>query len=168
VLRWVALILAVAAVAGIAYGLVRLTTDDSSPAQFPTVDDGDVGAEVTAAQYLLSDHGVNDHVTGLYDDETEQAIRKFEARFPAVPDDGLLGPLTWSELVVPVQPGARGDAVKAVQTLLNDNGAALGVDGIFGPQTRDAVVAVERTNGFHVDGIVDIDVWKVLLAQSAA
>ena len=168
VLRWVALILAVAGVAGIAYGLVRLTTDDSSPAQFPTVDDGDVGAEVTAAQYLLSDHGVNDHVTGLYDDETEQAIRKFEARFPAVPDDGLLGPLTWSELVVPVQPGARGDAVKAVQTLLNDNGAALGVDGIFGPQTRDAVVAVERTNGFHVDGIVDIDVWKVLLAQSAA
>ena len=96
------------------------------------------------------------------------AIREFEARFPAVPDDGILGPLTWSELVVPLQPGARGDAVKAVQTLLNDNGAALGVDGIFGPQTRDAVVTVERTNGLHVDGIVDDDVWKLLLARSAA
>jgi peptidoglycan hydrolase-like protein with peptidoglycan-binding domain len=169
VLRWVALLLTVAAVAGLAYGLVKLTTgDDGGPVQFPTVNDGDVGAEVTAAQYLLSEQAVNNHVTGLFDAETQTAIRQFEARFPAVPDDGILGPLTWSELVVPLQPGARGDAVKAVQTLLNDNGAALGVDGIFGPQTRDAVVSVERTNGFHVDGIVDSDVWKLLLAQSAA
>jgi hypothetical protein len=169
VLRWVALLLAVAAAAGLAYGLVKLTEgDDGGPAQFPTVNDRDVGAEVTAAQYLLSEQDVNDHVTGLFDEETKEAIRQFEARFPAVPDDGILGPLTWSELVVPLQPGARGDAVKAVQTLLNDNGAALGVDGIFGPQTRDAVVSVERTNGFHVDGIVDADVWKLLLARSAA
>jgi peptidoglycan hydrolase-like protein with peptidoglycan-binding domain len=169
VLRWVALLLAVAAVAGLAYGLVKLTAgDDGGPVQFPTVNDGDVGAEVTAAQYLLSEQAVNNHVTGLFDAETKTAIRQFEARFPAVPDDGILGPLTWSELVVPLQPGARGDAVKAVQTLLNDNGAALGVDGIFGPQTRDAVVSVERTNGFHVDGIVDSDVWKLLLARSAA
>ena len=35
-------------------------------------------------------------------------------------------------------------------------------------QTRNAVVSVEQTNGFHVDGIVDVDVWKVLLARSAA
>jgi peptidoglycan hydrolase-like protein with peptidoglycan-binding domain len=168
-LRWVALVLAVAAVAGLAYGLVRLIWgDEPAPAQFPTVADGAVGAEVTAAQYLLSDHDVNDHVTGLFDGQTKEAIRQFEARFPAVPDDGILGPLTWSELVVTLQPGARGDAVKAVQTLLNDNGAALGVDGIFGPSTRDAVVNVERTNDFHVDGIVDDEVWKLLLARSAA
>jgi peptidoglycan hydrolase-like protein with peptidoglycan-binding domain len=169
VLRWVALLLIVAAVAGLAYGIVKLTEGDSAgPVQFPTVNDGDVGAEVTAAQYLLSEQDVNDHVTGLFDEETKAAIRQFEARFPAVPDDGILGPLTWSELVVPLQPGARGDAVKAVQTLLNDNGAALGVDGIFGPQTREAVLDVERTNDFHVDGIVDDDVWKLLLARSAA
>jgi peptidoglycan hydrolase-like protein with peptidoglycan-binding domain len=168
-LRWVALILAVAAVAGLAYGLVRLTQgDDAGPIQFPTVDPESVGAEVSAAQYLLSEHRVNNHVTGLFDEETKEAIRQFEARFPAVPDDGILGPLTWSELVVTLQPGARGDGVKAVQTLLNDNGAALGVDGIFGPQTRNAVISVEQTNGFHVDGIVDVDVWKVLLARSAA
>ena len=135
-MRWVVLILALAAVAGLAYGLVRLIWgDDAGPVQFPTVQDGSIGAEVTAAQYLLSEHDVNDHVTGLFDPETKEAIRQFEARFPAVPDDGILGPLTWSELVVTLQPGAQGDAVKAVQTLLRDNGAALGVDGILDPQT---------------------------------
>jgi peptidoglycan hydrolase-like protein with peptidoglycan-binding domain len=54
-----------------------------------------------------------------------------------------------------------------VQTLLNDNGAALGVDGTFGPRTVDAVLTFERRNGFHVDGIVDDDVWELLLARSA-
>jgi peptidoglycan hydrolase-like protein with peptidoglycan-binding domain len=172
-LRWVALVVAVAALAVAGYGIYRVITDEGEPppppVQFPTVDAGSIGAEVTAAQYLLREHDrTNDHVTGVFDDETEAAIRRFEATLPAVPDDGILGPLTWSELVVPIQQGMEGDAVRAVQTLLNSEGAELVVDGRFGPRTHAAVVAFEQNNGFHIDGIVDDDVWKLLVARAAA
>jgi peptidoglycan hydrolase-like protein with peptidoglycan-binding domain len=173
VLRWVALLLAVVAVAAAGYGLYRVLSDDGDPppppVQFPTVDAGSVGAEVTAAQYLLREHdGTNDHVTGVFDEETKEAIRRFEATLPAVPDDGILGPLTWSELVVPIQRGMEGDAVRAIQTLLNGEGAELVIDGRFGPRTHAAIVAFEQSNGFHVDGIVDDDVWMLLVARAAA
>jgi peptidoglycan hydrolase-like protein with peptidoglycan-binding domain len=166
-LRWVVLVLAVAAVAAAAFGVVRLLRgDDVAPAQFPTVDPGAVGAEVTAAQHLLTDHGMDVDVTGFFDDDTTAATRQFEEQAGIVAD-GILGPLTWSELVVTLQPGSDRDAVRAAQVLLNDNGAAVAVDGLFGPRTRNAVITFEQANGLHVDGIVDDDVWKHLLAQSA-
>jgi peptidoglycan hydrolase-like protein with peptidoglycan-binding domain len=173
-LRWVASVLAVVALAAAGYGIYRVIADDGEPppprpVQFPTVDAGSIGAEVTAAQYLLREHdSTSDHVTGVFDEETKEAIRRFEATLPAVPDDGILGPLTWSELVVPIQQGMEGDAVRAIQTLLNNEGAELVIDGRFGPRTHAAVVAFERDNGFHVDGIVDDDVWKLLVARAAA
>ncbi len=116
VLRWAAALLTVVAVAATGYGVYRVITNDGEPppppVQFPTVDAGSIGAEVTAAQYLLREHdGTNDHVTGVFDEETKEAIRRFEATLPAVPDDGILGPLTWSELVVPIQQSMEGDAV---------------------------------------------------------
>ena len=42
---------------------------------------------------------------------------------PTFPTTAILGPLTWSELVVTGCRAASGDAVRAAQTLLNDNGA---------------------------------------------
>jgi peptidoglycan hydrolase-like protein with peptidoglycan-binding domain/CHAT domain-containing protein len=166
-LRWVVLVLAVAAVAAAALGVVRLLRgDDVAPAQFPTVDPGAVGAEVTAAQHLLTDHGMDVDVTGFFDDDTTAATRQFEEQAGIVAD-GILGPLTWSELVVTLQPGSDRDAVRAAQVLLNDNGAAVAVDGRFGPRTRNAVITFEQANGLHVDGIVDDEVWKHLLARSA-
>jgi peptidoglycan hydrolase-like protein with peptidoglycan-binding domain len=172
-LRWGALVLAVAALAAAGYGMYRVISDDGDPPppppQFPTVAPGSIGAEVTAAQYLLRQHdATNDHVTGVFDDETETAIREFEADLDAVPDDGILGPLTWSELVVPLQQGMESDAVRAIQTLLNHEGAELVVDGRFGPRTHAAVITFEQDNDFHVDAIVDDDVWKLLLATAAA
>jgi peptidoglycan hydrolase-like protein with peptidoglycan-binding domain len=165
--RWLALVLVLAAVAAMAFGAVRLIGDDDvGPVQFPTVEPGAVGAEVTAAQYLLNNHGVDIDVTGFFDDATTEATRQFE-RQAGIVADGILGPLTWSELVVTLQPGSVGDAVRGVQTLLNDNGAALGVDGRFGPRTQNAVITFEQVNGLHVDGIVDDDVWQLLLARSA-
>jgi peptidoglycan hydrolase-like protein with peptidoglycan-binding domain len=171
VMRWVALLVGVVAVAAAAFAVVRLLSDDdgnAGPAQFPTVEPGSIGAEVTAAQYLVRQRTGIDHVTGVFDGETADAIRQFEATLPAVPDDGILGPLTWSELVMTLQQGMESDAVRAVQTLFNDEGAELVVDGRFGPRTLEAAIAFERDHGMHVDGIVDDDVWKLLLARAAA
>ena len=50
--------------------------------------------------------------------------------------------------------GDRGSGVRWVQERLNRQGAALAVDGIFGPATEAAVRRFQRENGLQVDGIV--------------
>ena len=49
--------------------------------------------------------------------------------------------------------GASGSSVKELQNLLNQNGASLDVDGVFGPNTQSAVVNYQRSNGLTVDGM---------------
>ena len=50
--------------------------------------------------------------------------------------------------------GDRGPEVIALQRRLNELGAGLAVDGIFGPDTRAAVMAFQAGQGLAVDGIV--------------
>jgi peptidoglycan hydrolase-like protein with peptidoglycan-binding domain len=50
--------------------------------------------------------------------------------------------------------GSRGSAVAEVQRDLH-----ISADGIFGPQTRAAVIAFQRAHGFLVDGIVGPQTW---------
>lgn len=58
--------------------------------------------------------------------------------------------------------GSRGPNVKLVQSLLNKIGYNPGaVDGIFGAQTRQAVIAFQGNNRLTPDGIVGPATWKV-------
>lgn len=50
--------------------------------------------------------------------------------------------------------GSRGGNVSDLQSGLNQNGARLAVDGIFGPRTHAAVKDYQRANGLQVDGVV--------------
>lgn len=50
--------------------------------------------------------------------------------------------------------GSKGDSVKNLQRLLNQNGYKLDEDGIFGAKTRQAVMDYQGKNGLQVDGIV--------------
>ncbi len=52
-----------------------------------------------------------------------------------------------------LQMGDRGDAVRALQRLLNKVGAGLGVDGAFGPATFNALKAFQMRAGLTADGI---------------
>ncbi len=57
--------------------------------------------------------------------------------------------------------GSRGPYVKLVQSLLARIGYNPGaVDGVFGAQTRQAVIAFQRDNGLTPDGIVGPMTWN--------
>lgn len=58
--------------------------------------------------------------------------------------------------------GSTGPNVKLIQSLLNRIGYNAGpVDGQFGPQTRQAVIAFQRNNGLVADGIVGPATWAL-------
>lgn len=54
------------------------------------------------------------------------------------------------------------NTVTELQKLLNQNGANLAVDGIFGSQTQQAVKDYQKANNLAVDGIVGNQTWGAL------
>jgi hypothetical protein len=68
-----------------------------------------------------------------------------------------------------IKPGDTGDDVKAVQTAINEIGAAvLTVDGNYGTLTQQAVSAFQQENGLTVDGIVGPQTAAALNSALAA
>ena len=57
---------------------------------------------------------------------------------------------------------SKGDHVREIQTRLNQNGAGLSVDGVFGPRTDAAVRAFQSRRRLTVDGIVGPNTWAAL------
>lgn len=53
-----------------------------------------------------------------------------------------------------ISKGDTGEAVRQIQQSLNDHGANLSQDGIFGSNTENAVKDFQRSNGLAVDGKV--------------
>ena len=58
--------------------------------------------------------------------------------------------------------GSRSPEVQTLQQQLNSIGANLAVDGIFGPQTRQAVIQFQRAAGLAPDGVVGPQTWASL------
>jgi len=65
-------------------------------------------------------------------------------------------------------PGARGPAVARLQARLNGFGAALAVDGLYGPATTLAVRAWQTQNGLTADGIVGPASWAAFARAARA
>ncbi len=62
-----------------------------------------------------------------------------------------------------LQLGSRGRAVVELQTLLTAAGFSPGpIDGIFGPRTRAAVLAFQKSKNITQDGIVGPETWRAL------
>ncbi|MFL0248582.1 peptidoglycan-binding domain-containing protein [Candidatus Clostridium stratigraminis] len=62
--------------------------------------------------------------------------------------------------------GSTGSDVKNLQAILNNNGAKLAVDGIFGKLTKAAVMNYQKAKGLAVDGIVGPKTYAVLIPTS--
>jgi peptidoglycan hydrolase-like protein with peptidoglycan-binding domain len=137
---------------------------------------GSRGDAVRQLQVLLNAQGAGIVVDGEFGPQTQGAVIRFQTARGLVVD-GVAGPQTAGALrgangpaafgpTVPTNTtqrltgtpslkiGASGATVRTLQTLLNQKGASLLVDGEFGAKTYDAVVAFQRANRLIVDGVV--------------
>ena len=66
-----------------------------------------------------------------------------------------------------VKKGAKGNITKWIQNKLNSLGYNCGAtDGIFGQNTKNAVIAYQKAKGLVADGIVGPKTWSKLLELS--
>jgi peptidoglycan hydrolase-like protein with peptidoglycan-binding domain len=141
---------------------------------WPLVRQGDHEHPVRTLQYLLRARGHSVVVDGMFGPATDAAVRAFQ-REKHLGVDGIVGPDTWSALIVQVRQGSEGDAVRGVQeefqfrNLSGDPETGLAVDGIFGPKTDAAVRGFQEAlhkdiPSVTVDGIVGPVTWRALVS----
>ena len=142
---------------------------------------GDRGREVVDLQTRLQALGFdlgNRGVDGVFRGGTELAVKAFQQSL-GLHADGLIGPLTWREIVEAGyrpggrllylrQPPFRGADVVELQRMLNDLGFDPGaVNGLFDARTARAVRDFQKNAGLQDDGVVDREVFKVLHTYAA-
>jgi Putative peptidoglycan binding domain len=59
--------------------------------------------------------------------------------------------------------GSTGTHVRTVQFQCGEKGRPVTIDGVFGPETASAVVAVQQSRHLVADGVVGPQTWSVLL-----
>ena len=157
----------------------RITASQSKPFGWPTyrpVTHSKPIPEVKVIQYLLRNQGYfKRQPDGIFHKDTARAVRAFQ-RNKRLKADGIVGAQTWQPLLLRLRKGDRGDAVRALQTILRETTGHeaqyltrdLPVDGFFGSQTEKALgIAQEVANWFEkravVDGIAGPQIWSILL-----
>jgi peptidoglycan hydrolase-like protein with peptidoglycan-binding domain len=150
----------------------------SNPGQ-PTISLGSSGDVVRRLQRALRrTPNLGLVVDGSFGPLTETAVTAFQQGAGLAPD-GIVGPLTWAALpdggpMPTLQDGSTGDVVRSLQTVLTNgapgqwNTTPLGIDGVFGPNTRASVEAFQSWGGVAVDGVVGDQTWSVSLHAASA
>lgn len=154
----------------------------SNEITYSTIQKGSQGNLVKIAQEKLIAKGYScgpDGVDGIFGNDTLNAVKQLQ-KDARIAVDGVVGKDTWavlnSNFVKPNKPaypnklikkGMSGALVKQIQTRLAELGYNLGkwgIDGVFGVDTYNAVIAFQKANGLVVDGIVGINTWNKLFA----
>lgn len=127
---------------------------------------------VRVAQYLLRARGFPVLLDGKAGPQMRTQIKSFQ-QSRRLKANGIVDDRTWDALVLTVKRGARGDAVRAVQELLNESDKEIEghplqviVDSKYGIRTEQAVKRFQRIFSLKVDGIVGPETWR-WLAQGA-
>ncbi|HST85569.1 MAG TPA: peptidoglycan-binding protein [Kineosporiaceae bacterium] len=140
---------------------------------WPIVQEGDREHPVRTLQHLLRARGKTVTVDGIFGPKTATAVRAFQ-KDKKLTQDGDVGPNTWSALIIQVKQGDTGDAVRGVQeefqfrNLSGDPTKGVQIDGIFGPETDDAVRGFQGAVGLDADGIVGPLTWRALVSGMLA
>ncbi|MBX3170466.1 MAG: peptidoglycan-binding protein [Candidatus Eremiobacteraeota bacterium] len=147
-----------------------------------TMQKGADGESVTALQSALNEKlGLSLDTDGKFGRDTLSAVKDFQQQ-NGLTVDGIVGKDTRAALLAekkeaePAKPldanqyallneqlgkgtlqkgSDDKDAVTTLQNALNDRGAQLGVDGLFGNKTKQAVESFQRENGLPVNGKFD-------------
>jgi len=143
---------------------------------FPLVRSGNWDHPVRTLQYLLRARNHPVTVDGIFGAKTDAAVRAFQMdKHLAV--DGIVGPNTWSALIITVKRGSQGDAVRGVQEEFvfraGEPSQGLQIDGIFGPKTEATVRGFQQAlhtdiPSVAVDGIVGPVTWQALISGMLA
>ena len=119
---------------------------------------------------------------GIFGLATQNAVRAFQSQFGLLVD-GIIGPTTWNAIITqfnnisaappypgtPLRQGSTGENVRILQTHLNRLAATnpsiprVTADGVFGPLTRNSVIAAQRALGLVADGIVGPVSWAAIV-----
>lgn len=128
---------------------------------------GDSAPQVRVAQYLLRQQGyTNLVVDGIYGVETNEKVRNFQNKNDISDEENQIGPETWEQLIITIQQGSQGDAVRGLQFILNNSfGYTLEIDGVFGPLTNEAVKDFQSKHGLTPDGVVGPLTWQKLIGK---
>ena len=131
---------------------------------WPLEQEGSTGEDVKTVQYLATAQGHSTGIDGDFGPLTKAAVQAFQAS-RGLGVDGIVGPQTWPQLIIQVQQGGNGDAVRAVQSQIHGrgDGAHIAIDGIFGQETSEVVRAFQTLLGLSVDGIVGPQTWNYLV-----
>jgi hypothetical protein len=134
----------------------------------PTIGPGDAGPWVLYLQFLLTSGGMEVENDGVFGPATEAAVMGAQEYLRIVPD-GVVGSITWMAMafgwpgIAPVlRMGDVGAWVVLLQQKLAEGGLVLAVDGVFGPQTRDAVRTMQRATGLDPNAVVGSMTWTAL------
>lgn len=132
-------------------------------------------------------------IDGSFGPETESAVLAVQ-RMSGLPETGVVDEATWDQIVsiylsiLESQPmewenavvlypgrylveGMRGDDVRQLQTMLSTLSTVypqipdVAADGIFGPATRDAVMAAQALFGLQTTGTVATPTWAEIASQ---
>lgn len=130
-------------------------------------------------------------VDGIFGERTKEAVTAFQRRFLLTPD-GIIGPLTWDYIIKqfllvtgnssisleypgePLELGSQGSAVRLIQMFLSELRSPypslpeITIDGIFGPNTRAAVIGFQTLFGLPVTGIIDSDTWYAIIKERSS
>ncbi|MHB8075338.1 peptidoglycan-binding domain-containing protein [Desulfosporosinus fructosivorans] len=140
----------------------------------PLLQLGSSGVSVKKLQSMLVAAGFTvGKIDGIFGSLTRSAVLAFQKSKNLV-QDGIVGRKTWTALGVncntpPINhcpilvQGNTGPAVVTLQGRLKAYGLYTGnADGIFGPLTRSAVLAFQKSKNLVQDGIVGRKTWTAL------
>lgn len=145
----------------------------SSRAVTYTPGPGDAGEDISALQERLHELGYLDEVTGVFDEDTGDAVLLFQQK-NYLEEDGMLNAVTveylYYDSTVPnaPDPGTKSDQVLKYQQRLYELGYLLTEpDGIYGDETLSAVKRFQGRNGLIADGYLGPTASERLMGDDA-
>lgn len=115
-------------------------------------------------EFCFLDNKIDNQIIDTIEEQKREglAIAKGIMRVLGIKNPIFEQPKSQPKIVATLKNGDKGEEVKILQTLLNQKGYKLVIDGLFGPTTDAAVRDFQKKNKLIVDGIVDSATKKAL------